>query len=98
MTDDIRIPNDATIMLQDEIYILTGETGKHSDHLRWMVSAYLSKEQAIAHMEKAQVYSDRFDYDKDAFAPDPALDPYAILDYTGITYSVMTVSLRTESP
>lgn len=36
------------------IYIVSGESGSHDDHIQWTVKAFVNRKVAVAYMRKAQ--------------------------------------------
>ena len=88
----------------DTIYIVFGTTGEYSDRTEWPVAAYADKAQAETHVTLAESWErlngrdySRLAYDRRSQLVNP-YDPGYTRDYTGTSYSVGEVPLRTEVP
>lgn len=84
-----------------QVHIVMGESGEYSDRREWPVLAYLDKDAAIAHVQRAEEWllendlsmaspTVRYTYER---GPSNPHDSQMSIDYTGVRYYVMSVLL-----
>lgn len=93
---------------RDELYIVMGTCGEYSDRLEWPVAAYRDGQTAMLHAVLAERYAkkayaereqDPYNYTYvEALAKSNVYDPAMQFAYTGTTYFLRVVELRTELP
>ncbi len=81
------------------VFVVMGKCGEYSDRREWIVGYADTAEEAAAHVRRLAevyaaaklIYDDEDNYDEKAWAPLLKLDARFTSDYTGTTYSVVTV-------